>query len=67
MMHYARAVAHAASGKVAAAEAEARHFDAALATVPPTRYLFNNTCLDILAVAGAMMRRRDRVPQRPFR
>jgi hypothetical protein len=23
--------------------------------VPPTRYLFNNTCLDILAVAAAMM------------
>jgi tetratricopeptide (TPR) repeat protein len=55
MMRYARAVAHAASGNVAAAEVEARHFDAALATVPPTRYLFNNTCLDILAIAREMM------------
>jgi tetratricopeptide (TPR) repeat protein len=56
MIHYAKAVAHAASGDVPAAEDEARHFDAALAKVPPSRYVFNNTCLDILAVAAEMMR-----------
>ena len=28
----------------------------ASARVPPSRYVFNNTCLDILAVAEAMMR-----------
>jgi len=56
MIHYAKAVAHAASGDVAAAEEEARHFDAAFAKVPPSRYVFNNTCLDILAVAAEMMR-----------
>jgi tetratricopeptide (TPR) repeat protein len=55
MIHYARAVAHAALGNVKAAEAEAQFFETARARVPPTRYLFNNTCLDILAVAAEMM------------
>lgn len=56
MLHYARGVAHAASGHIAAAEAEQRLFVNALPRVPPTRYLFNNTCIDILGVAGAMLR-----------
>jgi tetratricopeptide (TPR) repeat protein len=56
MLHYAKAVAHAAGGNLAAAEEEARRFEAARAAVPPTRYVFNNTCLDILAVAAEMMR-----------
>ena len=56
MIHYAKAVAHAATANVATAEEEARHFDAAFAKVPPSRYVFNNTCLDILAVAAEMMR-----------
>src|SRR5207248_1317327 len=56
MLHYAKAVAHAATGNSPAAEEEARLFETAVASVPPTRYLFNNTCLDILAVAAAMMR-----------
>lgn len=56
MIRYARAVAFAATGNVTAAEAEARHFAAAVAKVPPTRYLFNNTCLDILAIAAEMMK-----------
>jgi tetratricopeptide (TPR) repeat protein len=56
MIHYAKAVAHAAMGSVKAAEAEAQLFEEARAKVPPTRYLFNNTCLDILAVAAEMMR-----------
>lgn len=56
MIHYAKAVAHAASGDIAAAEAEAVLFDAAFARVPPSRYLFNNTCVDILAIAAEMLR-----------
>ncbi|CAI8897387.1 MAG: hypothetical protein U1A73_00760 [Pseudomonas sp.] len=56
MLHYARGVAHAASGHIAAAEAEQRLFINALTRVPQTRYLFNNKCTDILAVAGAMLR-----------
>jgi tetratricopeptide (TPR) repeat protein len=56
MIHYAKAVARAANGNVAAAEEEASRFDAAFATVPPSRYVFNNTCLDILAIAAEMLR-----------
>jgi tetratricopeptide (TPR) repeat protein len=56
MIHYAKAVAHAASGNVPAAEDEARNFDGAFAKVPASRYVFNNTCLDILAIAAEMMR-----------
>jgi tetratricopeptide (TPR) repeat protein len=55
MMHYAKAVAHASSGDIRAADKEADLFRAAVDRVPPTRYLFNNTCLDILSVAAAMM------------
>jgi tetratricopeptide (TPR) repeat protein len=56
MIHYAKAVAYAASGNVPAAEDEARNFDGAFAKVPASRYVFNNTCLDILAIAAEMMR-----------
>jgi tetratricopeptide (TPR) repeat protein len=55
MIHYAKAVALAATGNLPAAEEEARRFEAARARVPPSRYLFNNTCLDILTIAAAMM------------
>jgi tetratricopeptide (TPR) repeat protein len=56
MLHYAKGVANAALGRVDDAEAEGRRFAEALGRVPDTRYLFNNTCLDILAVAEAMLR-----------
>ncbi len=56
MLHYAKAVAYAASFNVPAAEKEARLFDEALARVPESRCLFNNTNLDILAVAAEMMK-----------
>ena len=55
MMHYARAVAYASTERVAEAEQEAAAFAAARDRVPESRMLFNNTCLDILAVAEAMM------------
>ena len=55
MTHYARGVAYAATGRVEQAEAEREAFLAAVARVPDSRYLFNNTCQDILAVAGAML------------
>ena len=54
MMRYARTVALAATGDVAAAETEMRAFEAAYERVPESRMLFNNTCRDILAVARAM-------------
>ena len=56
MMRYAKAVARAVTGDVDAAEREAASFDEALTRVPESRYVFNNRCLDILAIAGEMMR-----------
>ena len=55
MVLYGRGVAQAALGDVASAAATREQFVQAVARVPETRYLFNNTALDILAVAGAML------------
>ncbi len=55
MMRYARSVACAASGDVDGAAREREAFLAARDRVPETRMLFNNTCLDILAVAEQML------------
>ncbi|MGZ4173648.1 MAG: tetratricopeptide repeat protein [Solirubrobacteraceae bacterium] len=55
MLHYAKGIAHGALGDVEAAQAHREAFAGAVARVPESRYLFNNTCRDILAVAGAML------------
>jgi tetratricopeptide (TPR) repeat protein len=55
MLHYAKGVSHAALGEVAHAREHRRLFREAVARVPESRYLFNNTCLDILAVAAEML------------
>ena len=55
MLHYARGVALSATRRVPEAEAERRLFHEAVARVPETRMLFNNTCADILAIASAML------------
>ncbi|WP_075738672.1 hypothetical protein [Streptomyces acidiscabies] len=55
MHHYARGVAFSATGRVPEAEAERALFHAAVARVPDSRTLFNNTCQDILAIAAAML------------
>ncbi|BBY67048.1 tetratricopeptide repeat protein [Mycolicibacterium helvum] len=54
-IHYGRGVAHAAKGQLAQAAAEREAFTQAYARVPESRYLFNNTSRDILAVAAAML------------
>jgi tetratricopeptide (TPR) repeat protein len=54
-IHYGRGVAHAAKGQLAQASAEREAFTEAYARIPDSRYLFNNTSRDILAVAGAML------------
>jgi tetratricopeptide (TPR) repeat protein len=54
-IHYGRGVAHAAKGQIDLAKAEREAFEAAYATVPESRYLFNNTSRDILDVARAML------------
>jgi tetratricopeptide (TPR) repeat protein len=55
MTHYGKGVAHAASGRVDEAERERDLFRAAVARVPESRYLFNNTAVDILGVAASML------------
>lgn len=55
MMHYAKAVAYAASNRVPPAEEQAKLFEEAVGRVPESRMIFNNTCLDILKVAREMM------------
>ena len=54
-IHYGRGVAHAAKGQLSQAHAEREAFATAYACIPETRYLFNNTVLDILAVAAEML------------
>ena len=48
-------MAHAAKGQLPQAHAERDAFAAAYARIPDTRYLFNNTVLDILAIAAEML------------
>ncbi|MEU1345077.1 hypothetical protein [Streptomyces sp. NPDC005827] len=55
MLHYARGVAYAATGRIPEAETERARFRDAVAAVPGTRMLFNNTCADILEIAAAML------------
>jgi tetratricopeptide (TPR) repeat protein len=55
LTHYAKGVALAAASQVVEAGREREKFAAAVSRVPDTRYLFNNTAQDILAIAGAML------------
>ena len=55
MLHYAKGLAHAVLEDVPAAEAERERFEAAAARVPVSRTVFNNTCVDILAIAAQML------------
>jgi tetratricopeptide (TPR) repeat protein len=55
MIHYAKGVALAATGRPEDAAEQRRQFAAAVGRVPESRTLFNNTCLDILRIAEAML------------
>jgi len=55
MMHYAKGVACAATGRIAEAEEHRTQLAAAIRRVPASRNLFNNTSDDILAIAAAML------------
>jgi tetratricopeptide (TPR) repeat protein len=55
MTHYAKGVALAATGDLGGAEEQRRLFRATAGRVPASRTVFNNTCLDILAIAAAML------------
>ena len=54
--HYARAIAHAATGEIAKAESEETLFLAARARIPEERRLHNNKVIDLLKIAGEMLR-----------
>jgi tetratricopeptide (TPR) repeat protein len=54
-IHYGRGVALAATGRLAQAHTERAAFSVAYDRIPASRYLFNNTSRDILAVAAAML------------
>lgn len=54
-VHYGRGVAHAAKGQLAQAKDERDAFADVYARIPDTRYLFNNSCRDTLAIAGDML------------
>ncbi|MCE8508048.1 hypothetical protein KBY28_06250 [Ruegeria pomeroyi] len=55
-VHYARAVAFAATGRVPEAEAEEQVFLTAAARVPESRLLHNNRVVDLLEIAKEMLR-----------
>ncbi|UWQ30650.1 tetratricopeptide repeat protein [Leisingera sp. M523] len=54
--HYARAIAFAATGRVAEAEAEEQLFLTAKANLPESRLLHNNRVVDLLEIATEMLR-----------
>ena len=53
MTHYAKGVAYAATGQISEAARQRELFAATAARVPGSRTVFNNTCQDILRIAGA--------------
>ncbi|MGA5037043.1 hypothetical protein ACPCA8_08270 [Streptomyces capoamus] len=55
MLHYARGIALAVTGRTGEAERERALFGEAVARVPQSRMLFNNTCRDILSIAEQML------------
>ncbi|KAJ5167233.1 uncharacterized protein N7482_006014 [Penicillium canariense] len=55
MIHYGKGVAFAATGRVDEAKQEQELFRSATKRVAPSRTIFNNTCVDILAVAESML------------
>lgn len=55
MLHYGKAIAFAATTRIAEAEAQRELFRAAATRVPPSRMDFPNKCVDVLAVAAEML------------
>lgn len=55
MLHYGRGVAYAVIGDIENAEKEQVMFSRAVKMVPPSRTVFNNTCLDVLHIAEEML------------
>jgi tetratricopeptide (TPR) repeat protein len=54
-LHYAQALSHANTGSTDSAVKSQALFAASLRRVPASRTLFNNKCIDILAIADTML------------
>ena len=52
---YAKGIAHAVRGEIEQAKSEQKFFYEAVRRVPETRYLFNNSCQDVLKIAAQML------------
>ncbi|KAF2177434.1 TPR domain-containing protein [Zopfia rhizophila CBS 207.26] len=55
LIHYGKGVAFAATASIEKAEEQLTLFQQSLKKVPENRMLFNNKCIDILHIAGAML------------
>jgi tetratricopeptide (TPR) repeat protein len=55
MTHYGKGIAYAVTRQIGQAENQRTLFRDALHHVPQSRTLFNNTCVDILAIASSML------------
>ncbi len=53
--HYAKGIAHAVRNEIDEAKAEQKKFYDAVKRVPNSRYLFNNSCQDVLKIADQML------------
>jgi tetratricopeptide (TPR) repeat protein len=54
-LHYAQALSHANTGSMARALESQALFKSSLSRVPASRTLFNNKCIDVLAIADTML------------
>ena len=52
---YAKGIAHAIRCEIEQAKSEQTEFHQAVKRVPETRYLFNNSCRDVLKIADQML------------
>ena len=55
LWRYAKSIAYAATGDMNSAETQRGLFYDAVEKVPESRYMFNNTCLDVLKIAEQMV------------
>ena len=55
MLHYGKGLAHAVLGHIPEAQIERDAFREAAQRVPESRAVFNNSCVDILAIAAEML------------
>ena len=53
---YAKGIAHAVRGEIELANSEQKEFHEVVKRVPETRYLFNNSCQDVLKIADQMLK-----------